>query len=197
MCWWVGCTCTRDSFLSKDQIWFKADDVFTDLLDVVFLHLQDFCEIFLASDFYISLNEIRLWLYIFATTMCCWCLFKLEIHQVRFSFHGSGFLFLDSPHLCGAPVMGATWPASVCYSVSSSTSLINMNVFVGQSYLALTLLVLQGAVKKYNSRVFDEAAHAWVCYILIQHHSLQHTWIFNNPTRHLNTKSFDHCNNFS
>jgi len=51
--------CTRDALLSEDQVRFETNDVFTDLLDVLFLHLQDAGKVFLTSNLNISLRGER------------------------------------------------------------------------------------------------------------------------------------------
>lgn len=50
---------TWDAFLCEDQVWFETDDVFADLLDVVFLHLQDPGKILLLTDLYVRLHTWR------------------------------------------------------------------------------------------------------------------------------------------
>ena len=58
----VECVCvciTGHSLLGEDQVRLEADDVFTDLLDVLFLHLQDPGEVFLTSDLYVRLTHAR------------------------------------------------------------------------------------------------------------------------------------------
>ena len=47
---------TWDSLLGEDQVWLEADDVLTDLLDVLFLHLQDPGKVFLLTDLNVRLN---------------------------------------------------------------------------------------------------------------------------------------------
>lgn len=49
--------CTRDALLGEDQVRFKTDDLLADLLNVIFLHLQDAGKVFLTSDFNISLKR--------------------------------------------------------------------------------------------------------------------------------------------
>lgn len=83
------CKCTaqhtRDSLLSKDQVRFEADNIFTDLLDVLFLHLQDSGKVFLTSNFYIRLERLKwfvkvwqscgwqkMWLYLIALFWLTW-----------------------------------------------------------------------------------------------------------------------------
>lgn len=55
---WV-LVCTRDTLFSEDQVRFETNNVFTDLLDVLFLHLQNAGEVFLTSDLNISLRGAR------------------------------------------------------------------------------------------------------------------------------------------
>lgn len=52
--------CTRDSLLSKHQVRFEADDIFTYLLDVFLLHLQDSGKVFFTSNFYIRLETLKM-----------------------------------------------------------------------------------------------------------------------------------------
>lgn len=49
--------CTRNALFCEDQVRFEPNDVFTDLLNVFFLHLQDAGEVFLTSDLNVSLKR--------------------------------------------------------------------------------------------------------------------------------------------
>ena len=103
---------TRDALLCEDEVWLEADDVFTDLLDVLLLHLQDAGKVLLTSDLNIS--------------------------------------------------------------------------------LALSLLVLQGAVQQHNTGILDHSAHARVGHVLVYHHTSEHARVLDDPTgnldKHINTE---------
>lgn len=46
---------TGDALLCDDHIWLQLDNVLTELLNVLFFHLEDSSEVFLSCDFNVSL----------------------------------------------------------------------------------------------------------------------------------------------
>lgn len=53
--WKNECSPTRDALFCDDHVWLQMDNVLTELLNILFFHLEDSGEVFLSCDLNVSL----------------------------------------------------------------------------------------------------------------------------------------------